>query len=253
MNIVILVLQIVAALLALAVLALCIFLLLPAGILASWKAQKAEIWLSIGPLKRRFYPPREREDEEKTPQPSAKRTERKQAARPLEDEPAAEQTAPPEPREDTQKSPHREPHPDEVDRLYDNLMDNPMKYVRMLTHWAKGPGKLLLDHLKVKKVRIVWTVTGEDAAQTAIAYGALAAACNTAWAAVEDLVDIQAEELRLEPDFTGERRKERCFSCQITARMYIIMASVILTVWRRAKRRTPPAKRRKAAASAKAE
>lgn len=253
MNIVILVLQIVAALLALAVLALGIFLLLPAGILAFWKEQKAEIWLSIGPLKRRFYPPRERKDEGKVPQPSAKRAEQKPADQPPENEASAGEAAPPEPREEGQKSPHREPHPDEVDRLYDNLMNNPMKYVRMLRHWAKGPGKLLLDHLKVRKVRIVWTVTGEDAAETAISYGALAAACNTAWAAVEDLVDIQAEELRLEPDFTGERRKERCFSCQITARMYIIMASVILTVWRRAKRGTPPAKGRKAAASAKAE
>ena len=128
--------------------------------------------------------------------------------------------------------------------MYENIMGNPTKYICVLTNWAKGPGKLLLSRIKVRKVRIVWTVTADDAAATAIAYGVLAGACNTAWAVLEDLVDVKAEELRLEPDFTGERRKERCFSCQITARMYIIVVTALLTMQAAAKRRAARARRR---------
>ena len=245
MNVVVLVLQILGILILAVLLLLAIFLLLPAGIEAFWKEQKAEIWLSVGPLRRRFYPPRAKRETEKKqtgktekPKPESTKPEKKEQEEPRASVPDTAEAAKPSP---------KEPQPDEVDRLYESLMGDPMKYVRRLTRWAKGPGKMLLEHLKVRKVRIVWTVTGEDAAATAIAYGALAGACNTAWVVLEDLVDVQAEELRLEPDFTGERRKERCFSCQITARMYIIVASVILTVWRSTKRQGAPSKKKKTA------
>lgn len=251
MNAVVLVLQILGILILAVLVLLGIFLLLPAGIEASWKESKAEIWLSVGPLRRRFYPPRATEQE-----PAKKRAEPKKqpetSGSDAEDAAQGESRPPAPDTEEAAKPSHKEPQPDEVDRLYENLMGNPIKYVRRLTRWAKGPGKVLLDHLKVRKVRIVWTVTGEDAAATAIAYGALAGACNTAWAVLEDLVDVRAEELRLEPDFTGERRKERCFSCQITARMYIIVASAILTVWRSARRQGAQAKKKKTAKTADA-
>ena len=250
MSAVLLVLKIVGILILAALLIVCVVLLLPAGIRVSWQNAKAEIWLSIGPLRRRFYPPRTAKQEPEEEKPKQEKTQRSQTTEPAETEtpaqkdaeqPATAQTGAGEP-----ENAHKEPPPDEVDRLYENMMGNPMKYIRLLSHWAKGPGKLLLAHLKVRRVKIVWTVTADDAAATAIAYGALAAACNTAWAILEDLVDVRADELRLEPDFTGERAGERCFSCQITARMYIIVASVILTVWRRAVRRSASGKKKTA-------
>lgn len=101
-----------------------------------------------------------------------------------------------------------------------------------------------LARLRVRHLRIVWTVTEQDAAATAVTYGALMAACNTAWAILRDHVDAKADELRLEPDFTGERAAERCFACQITARMYIIVATALLTMQAAAKRRAARARRR---------
>ena len=65
MNVVVLVLQILGILILAVLLLLAIFLLLPAGIEAFWKEQKAEIWLSVGPLRRRFYPPRAKRETEK--------------------------------------------------------------------------------------------------------------------------------------------------------------------------------------------
>ena len=127
------------------------------------------------------------------------------------------------------------------------LMSDPMRHVRRGQQWAKGPGRFLLARLRVRHLRIVWTVTEQDAAATAVTYGALMAACNTAWAILRDHVDAKADELRLEPDFTGERAAERCFACQITARMYIIVATALLTMQAAAKRR---AARARASASA---
>lgn len=124
------------------------------------------------------------------------------------------------------------------------LMSDPMRHVRRGQQWAKGPGRFLLARLRVRHLRIVWTVTEQDAAATAVTYGALMAACNTAWAILRDHVDAKADELRLEPDFTGERAAERCFACQITARMYIIVATALLTMQAAAKRRAARARRR---------
>lgn len=240
MNVVLLVLKIVGILILAALLIVCVVLLLPAGIRVSWQNSKAGIWLSIGPLRRRLYPPRKAKENPEGEKSKQEKTQESPTAKAEEAEASAqkknEQAEPPQAGAGEQGNAHKEPPPDEVDRLYENMMGNPMKYVRLLSHWAKGPGKLLLAHLKVRRVKIVWTVTADDAAATAIAYGALVSACNTAWAILEDLVDVRADELRLEPDFTGERAGERCFSCQITARMYIIVASVILTVWRRTAR-----------------
>lgn len=245
MNIVILILQILGGIFLLAVVLTVVVLLLPAGIQASWQNGKAEIWFSAGPLRRRFYPPRNQEQPQKKTGPTEVKATSGQPDAPAQKQ---ESAADPAGKGSGPSAPPsvQEPPPDEVDRLYDSIMGDPLKYVRRLGRWGKGPGKILLEHLKVRRVRIVWTVTAGDAAATAIAYGALAGACNTAWAVLEDLVDVRAEELRLEADFTGERKKERCFSCQITARMYIIVASVILTVMRNAGRRGKTGKKRRA-------
>ena len=245
MNIGFLVLQILGVILLLAIVLVAAFLMLPAGIQASWQNGAAEIWFSAGPLRRRFYPPRSQARTEKKAEPTGSKGPSRQPAPPARKPEAAAEPGEDMPGKESASSAQpsgAEQPTDEVDRLYDSIMDDPLKYVRRLRRWARGPGKILLEHLKVRKVRIVWMVTAGDAAATAIAYGALAGACNTAWAILEDLVDIRADELRLEADFTGERKKERCFSCQITARMYIIVTSVILTVMRNAGRRSKKGK-----------
>ena len=79
-----------------------------------------------------------------------------------------------------------------------------------------------LNRIRVRHLNIFWTVTGADAADTAITYGRRIAACNMALAAARDHIHIQADRLRLEPDFTGKQKEKRCISCQILCRTYIM-------------------------------
>lgn len=80
-----------------------------------------------------------------------------------------------------------------------------------------------LNRIRVRHLNIFWTVTGADAADTAITYGRRIAACNMALAAARDHIRIQADRLRLEPDFTGKQKEKRCISCQILCRTYIML------------------------------
>lgn len=80
-----------------------------------------------------------------------------------------------------------------------------------------------LNRIRVRHLDIFWTVTGADAADTAITYGRRIAACNMALAAARDHIHIQADRLRLEPDFTGKQKEKRCISCQILCRTYIML------------------------------
>ena len=214
----------------LAVLALAaVAMLLLAGLDIRWRrGGPLEVWLTAGPLRRKFFPfPEPAEKSGGGPPPEVP---------PAPEPPQAETAAPAKP---AAASPE-----EEFEAMLGKLMSDPMRHVRRGQQWAKGPGRFLLARLRVRHLRIVWTVTEQDAAATAVTYGALMAACNTAWAILRDHVDAKADELRLEPDFTGERAAERCFACQITARMYIIVATALLTMQAAAKRRAARARRR---------
>lgn len=263
MTILLWVLRGIGILLLAALVLLAAALLLPAGIEVQWRqGRELEVWLTVGPFRRRFFPPRAERPEtagrpqalrgaadDRPSQPTAVRPERAGSdSAPPAGPGTSEKRAPdgvgaaPRPGAGAEKpasggSGVQQPY-DEVDAMYERLMGDPVRYAKMASRWAKGPGGILLRRLRVRHVRVVWTVTGPDAAATAVTYGALIAACNTAWAILQDLVDIRAEELRIEPDFTGERTAERCFACQITARMVIILVSVFLTVSANAKRRS---------------
>lgn len=237
---------ILAALLVLAI----IVLLLPAGLKIHWQyGGQLELWLMIGPVRRRLFLPEEqdnpgKETAKETGAPKAEASGGTDAARQKTGASPAGENPPPagnaRQSEEKQTAPPpaaAQPQEDEIDRLMRRLAADPISYARRLQHWAKGPGRFLLDRLNVRHVRIIWTVTESDAAATAVTYGAMIAAFNTAWAVLQDLVDVKADELRVEPDFTGERSAERCFTCQITAKLYIIIASFLLTINASAKRR----------------
>lgn len=276
MSVLILILQILGiAVLVVLVLAV-IVLMLPAGLKISWQhGSELEIWLTAGPVRRRFFPPRD--EEEAGEKPDAKTAPGRDAADtktssssagsggkaksgssgdpggatqpPSGTGDAADGANPPPAQPSAAPDSSSPKQEDELDRLYHKLMSDPVGYARKLKHWAGGPGKFLLDRLKVRHVRVVWTVTESNAAATAVTYGALIAACNTAWAVFRDCVDARADLLRILPDFTGERTAERCFACQITAKLYIIIASILLTFRAHLRRRmAAQARRTKAAA-----
>ena len=230
-------------------------MLLPAGLDIRWRrGGPLEVWLTAGPLRRKFFPfpeetpPGGKKGAAKMPDaappaaPKAPAPAEKSGGGPPPEVPPAPE--PPQAETAAPAKPAASSPEEEFEAMLGKLMSDPMRHVRRGQQWAKGPGRFLLARLRVRHLRIVWTVTEQDAAATAVTYGALMAACNTAWAILRDHVDAKADELRLEPDFTGERAAERCFACQITARMYIIVVTALLTMQAAAKRRAARARRR---------
>lgn len=97
----------------------------------------------------------------------------------------------------------------------------------------------LLRGITVQKLHVFWTVTGEDAADTAVAYGRRMALSNNLLALARQFLTIRAESLRMEPDFTGEMAGKRIFSCQIRTRPYIILL-ILFYLMRRDKQGNVP-------------
>lgn len=96
-----------------------------------------------------------------------------------------------------------------------------------------GPaGRMVLRRLRIRHVEVFWPVTGSDAADTAVRYGAWMAACNNLWARLRQVLDIRADELRLEPDFTGDLAGSERIACQITAQLYIMVAAGVYLLYK---------------------
>ena len=88
-------------------------------------------------------------------------------------------------------------------------------------------GRFLARHIKVQHLAVFWTVTGEDAAQTAELYGAAMAAANNLLAFLQQYIRLQSDRLWLEPDFTGERAGERIVSFRLTSCAAVLLWLVI--------------------------
>ena len=131
-----------------------------------------------------------------------------------------------------------------VERVLTLLEDDPQALLHCAWEHMRWLDRHSFFKVRVRHLNVFWTVTCEDASRTAIAYGAALSALNTALAAAQQMLHLQSDRLCLEPDFTGERAAERCFACQITARMYIIVATALLTMQAAAKRRAARARRR---------
>lgn len=106
----------------------------------------------------------------------------------------------------------------------------------------KTLGNCILQHMRwlqrhsifkihVRHLNIFWTATGEDAAETAILFGAEMAAFNTALALAQQVILLQSDCLWLEPDFTGMRRTERYISCTVSASA-ILMFHLLYRIWK---------------------
>lgn len=223
---------IVLALLSVLVLAV---LLLPAGIGVRVDSSGAELRLHCGPVSFRLYPRRRKKPRadvppEKAPEPPAApperaaarveppadRTERRAAPSRSPEPPPAAQQAPPPPAE---QAPPPGPAPDEpeergvIERIRDAFLADPAGYALHFFEVFRACAGPLMRSFRVRGLTAVWTVTGWDAACTAILYGQAITALNTALAIARDHIPIQADELRVEPDFLGRRRGERrlCF------------------------------------------
>lgn len=108
------------------------------------------------------------------------------------------------------------------------LAHDPAAFVRCMFGHLRWIGRFLARHIKVQHLTVFWTVTGEDAAQTAELYGA----ANNLLAFLQQVVFLQCDHLQLEPDFTGQRRGERQISGRLHTLPFLLLWLLIRLLFR---------------------
>lgn len=242
-------------LLGLAVL-LTIAMLLPLGFAVEYKPGRFRVSAVYGPLRRTIWAKggrgRKRRTGESPPEPRAAATKNKaptETHTPPEPAPAPKaepsvsasvgtgENALPEPPPET-PMPEMPPEEEETSGVIQQRLE---RILELMGEDPKALASCVLGHMRwlerhslfkihVRHLNVFWTVTCEDASDTAIAYGAEMAALNTALALVQQTVRLQSDRLWLEPDFTGARRSERWISCTVSARA-ILMFHLLYRIW----------------------
>ena len=144
--------------------------------------------------------------EQAVPKPKAKSAPASQPGAAAAHAPAAE-------------TPAAEPQPEEdiglVDRIKAAVRADPVGYVRHLFSVLRASVGPLLRGFRVSKLNVIWTITGETAAETAILYGQTLTTLNTILAIAQDHIKIQADQLWLEADYTGSAKQQRVVSLKL--------------------------------------
>ena len=128
-----------------------------------------------------------------------------------------------------------EPQPEEdtglVDRIKAAVRADPVGYVRHLFSVLRASVGPLLRGFRVSKLNVIWTITGETAAETAILYGQTLTILNTILAIAQDHIKIQADQLRLEADYTGSAKQQRVVSFKLLLCPLLALVTVVRFVW----------------------
>ena len=244
------VLKILGIVLAVILVLVAVVLVLPVGLSLRYEGKTLELRLRAGPVRILLYPrPSQSAAQARqgaapeaapagpgrdSPKPAAPRCawageSAAQAAGPAV--PKASVAAPagqPE-KKAGEKSPNknkasaRPEKPGLVERVLGAFRSNPVEFLSHLFSLVMAAGGWLLHGVRITRLRVLWTVTREDASDTAITYGRTVAALNTALAVARDHMKIESEELRLEPDFTGERAAQRRISFELFTRPVIVL------------------------------
>lgn len=134
------------------------------------------------------------------------------------------------------ETPAAEPQPEEdtglVDRIKAAVRADPVGYVRHLFSVLRVSVGPLLRGFRVSKLNVIWTITGETAAETAILYGQTLTTLNTILAIAQDHIKIQADQLRLEADYTGSAKQQRVVSFKLLLCPLLALVTVVRFVWR---------------------
>lgn len=185
------------------------------------------------PQKAEPAPPAEKEQgkpkaPETSPQPEQAVPKPKAKSAPAAETPAAE----PQPEEDTGL----------VDRIKAAVRADPVGYVRHLFSVLRASVGPLLLGFRVSKLNVIWTITGETAAETAILYGQTLTTLNTILAIAQDHIKIQADQLWLEADYTGSAKQQRVVSLKLLLCPLLALVTVVCFVWhaRHDPQRLPP-------------
>lgn len=160
--------------------------------------------------------------EQAVPKPKAKSAPASQPGAAAAHAPAAETPAvEPQPEEDTGL----------VDRIKAAVRADPVGYVRHLFSVLRASVGPLLRGFRVSKLNVIWTITGETAAEMAILYGQTLTALNTILAIAQDHIKIQADQLWLEADYTGSAKQQRVVSLKLLLCPLLALITVVCFVW----------------------
>ena len=154
---------------------------------------------------------------ETSPQPEQAVPKPKVKSAPAAETPAAES----QPEEDTGL----------VDRIKAAVRADPVGYVRHLFSVLRASVGPLLRGFRVSKLNVIWTITGETAAETAILYGQTLTTLNTILAIAQDHIKIQADQLWLEADYTGSAKQQRVVSLKLLLCPLLALVTVVCFVW----------------------
>lgn len=249
LAVVLMVLKIIGMILLALLLLLLLALLLPAGIHFRWShIGGLRLQLCYGPLHFTLYP-RKADEEEKKAEPKAEtkqgntpKTEPTSAAPPKPTPPPAKAKSAPASQPGTAaahapaaETPAAEPQPEEdtglVDRIKAAVRADPVGYVRHLFSVLRASVGPLLRGFRVSKLNVIWTITGETAAETAILYGQTLTTLNTILAIAQDHIKIQADQLWLEADYTGSAKQQRVVSLKLLLCPLLALVTVACFVW----------------------
>lgn len=271
LAVVLMVLKIIGMILLALLLLLLLALLLPAGIHFRWShIGGLRLQLCYGPLHFTLYPRKADKEEKKaeTKQGNTPKTEPASAAPPkptpppakAPEEPQKAEPAPPAEKEQgkpktpetspqpeqaipkpkaksapTAETPAAEPQPEEdtglVDRIKAAVRADPVGYVRHLFSVLRASVGPLLRGFRVSKLNVIWTITGENAAETAILYGQTLTTLNTILAIAQDHIKIQADQLWLEADYTGSAKQQRVVSLKLLLCPLLALVTVVCFMW----------------------
>lgn len=160
--------------------------------------------------------------EQAVPKPKAKSAPASQPGAAAAHAPAAE-------------TPAAEPQPEEdaslVDRIKAAVRADPVGYVRHLFSVLRASVGPLLRGFRVSKLNVIWTITGETAAETAILYGQTLTTLNTILAIAQDHIKIQADQLWLEADYTGSAKQQRVVSLKLLLCPLLALVTVLCFMW----------------------
>ena len=118
-----------------------------------------------------------------------------------------------------------------MDRIKAAVRADPVGYVRHLFSVLRASVGPLLRGFRVSKLNVIWTITGENAAETAILYGQTLTALNTILAIAQDHIKIQADQLWLEADYTGSAKQQRVVSLKLLLCPLLALITVVCFVW----------------------
>ena len=118
-----------------------------------------------------------------------------------------------------------------MDRIKAAVRADPVGYVRHLFNVLRASVGPLLRGFRVSKLNVIWTITGETAAETAILYGQTLTTLNTILAIAQDHIKIQADQLWLEADYTGSAKQQRVVSLKLLLCPLLALVTVVCFVW----------------------